>query len=73
MVYFQTKNPDLGKIWRVLQLNELEYCMAIWSILQLFGIFMVFWHIFLRFGMLNQEKSGNPGQECSSENPIDRK
>jgi hypothetical protein len=45
--------------------------MAIWSILPYltaigytfwpFGIFMVIWYIFPRFGMLHQEKSGNPG------------
>jgi hypothetical protein len=42
--------------------------MAIWSVLQPFGIFcghlehfMVIWYIFPRFGMLHQEKSGNPG------------
>jgi hypothetical protein len=41
---------------------------AIWYILWLFGIFygylayfMVLWHIFPHFGMLNKEKSGNPG------------
>jgi hypothetical protein len=42
--------------------------MAIWSILQPFGIFcgnvvyfMVIWYTFPHFGMLSQEKSGNPG------------
>jgi hypothetical protein len=33
--------------------------MAIWSILRPFVYFMVF-GIFFRFGMLHQEKSGNP-------------
>jgi magnesium-transporting ATPase (P-type) len=45
------------------------YYMAIWSILQLFSIFlaiwyityMVFWYIFSPYGMMYQEKSGNPG------------
>jgi hypothetical protein len=47
MVYFQTKNPDLGKFRRVLQwkmlvyLNDtyLVYFMAIWYILSPFDIF----------------------------------
>jgi hypothetical protein len=41
--------------------------MSIWSILWLFGKFCVYlvhfmvkWYIFPRFGMLCQEKSGNP-------------
>jgi hypothetical protein len=41
MVCFQTKNPDLGKFWRVLQWKILVYFMTIWSILLflwLFGI-----------------------------------
>jgi hypothetical protein len=34
---------------------------AIWHILWPFGIFLVyFWYIFTRFGMLYQEKAGNP-------------
>jgi hypothetical protein len=52
MVYFQTKNPNLGKFWRVLQwqdictlwtfgifYSQLLYFMAIWYILWLFGIY----------------------------------
>jgi hypothetical protein len=62
MVYFQTKNPNLGKV---------EKCRYVsWP----FGIFWAFWYIvlpcgmfvetllhFFRFGFLYQEKSGNPG------------
>jgi hypothetical protein len=51
MSYFQTKNPDLGKFWRVLQWKVLVY-MSIWYISCLFGIscgqrvyFMVVWYI----------------------------
>jgi hypothetical protein len=39
MVYFQTKNPKLGKFWRVLQWKMLVYFMAIWYILWSFCIF----------------------------------
>jgi hypothetical protein len=69
MVYFQTQNPNLGKFSRVLQLKMLVYFMAIWPILLPvgihivwpFGIFLTIWYTyFSRFGMLHQEKSGNP-------------
>jgi hypothetical protein len=39
MAYFQAKNPNLGKFWSDLQWNVLVYFMAIWSILQPFGLF----------------------------------
>jgi hypothetical protein len=68
MVYFQTKNPNLGKFWRVLQWKMLVYqdhlehfpaiwyiyFMALWYMLWSFGIFSPFWYIY-------REKSGNPG------------
>jgi hypothetical protein len=67
MVYFQTKK-NWGKFWRVLQWKMMVYLTAIWSISLPFGIFfghlvyfMVIWYIVPRFGMLYQEKSGNPG------------
>jgi hypothetical protein len=68
MSYFQTKNPNLGKFWRVLQWKMLVYFMAIWSNLWQFCIFydhlvyfVLILYILSRFGMLRQEKSGNPG------------
>jgi hypothetical protein len=68
MVHFQTKNRNLGNFWRALQWKMLVYPMDIWSILRPFGIFrgnlvyfVVIWYIFLRVGILYQEKSGNPG------------
>jgi hypothetical protein len=40
MVYFETKNPNLGKFRRVLQCKKmLVYFMEIWYILRPFGIF----------------------------------
>jgi hypothetical protein len=39
--------------------------MAIWYILWPFGIFYGYLVYFSRFGMLYQEKSGNPGTEAS--------
>jgi hypothetical protein len=38
MVYFQTKNPNLGKFWRALNWTMVIYFMAIWN-----GIF--FYHL----------------------------
>jgi hypothetical protein len=67
MVCFQTKNPNLGKFWRVLLRKILVYFMTILSILRplqiLYGhleYFVVIWYIYPRFGILDQEKSGNP-------------
>jgi hypothetical protein len=73
VAYFQTKNPDLGKFWRVLPWEMLVYFMVIWSILLPFGIFcgpltyfIVICNISSFFGMLHQEKSGNPGLKHES-------
>jgi hypothetical protein len=67
MVSFQTKNPNLGKFWRVLQWKRLVYFMDTFSILRPLEIFyghlvyfVVIWYIFSRFGILYQEKYGNP-------------
>jgi hypothetical protein len=53
MVSLQTKNPNLGKLWRALDWKILIYFMAIWNILQTFGIFYghlvhfaVIWYFF---------------------------
>jgi hypothetical protein len=39
MVCFQTKNPNLGKFWRVSQWKMMVYFMDTWSILRSFVIF----------------------------------
>jgi hypothetical protein len=50
MVCFQTKNPNFGKFWRVLQWKILVYFMTIWSILEIFNghfvYYVVIWYIF---------------------------
>jgi hypothetical protein len=58
MVYFQTKNPYLGKFWRALDWKMLMYFMVIWNILLPFGIFYchleyftAIWNILLPFGI----------------------
>jgi hypothetical protein len=70
MVCFQTKNPNLGKFWRVLDWKMFIYFMDIWNILWTFGIlydrlvhFVFIWRIFSSIGIMCQEKSGNPGSE----------
>jgi hypothetical protein len=73
MVCFQTKNLKLGKFWWALLWKILVYFMTIWSILRPLEIFyghlvyfVVFWYIFPRFGILDQEKSGNTERELET-------
>jgi hypothetical protein len=68
MVYFQTRNPNLGKFCRALEwknvgifFGHLEYITAIWYILWPFGNLVAIWFIVPRFGILCQEISGNLG------------
>jgi hypothetical protein len=67
MVCFQAQKPNLGKSWSALDWKMLVYFMASWNILIRFGKFyghlvhfVFFWYIFLIFGIMYQEKSGNP-------------
>jgi hypothetical protein len=69
MVYFQTKDPNLGKFWTVLQWKMLVFFTAIVSTLRPNVIFwgnlvhlVVIWYIFPILVYLYQEKSGNPYQ-----------
>jgi hypothetical protein len=39
MVYFQTKNPYMGKLWRALKWVRLVYSFAIWNLLLPLGTF----------------------------------
>jgi hypothetical protein len=71
MVCFQTKNPNLGKFLMTLEWKMLKYFMAIWNIFGTFGIFCdhlvnfaLIRYIFSGFGIMYQEKSGNPGVGC---------
>jgi hypothetical protein len=50
------------------------YFMAFWNILRTFWIFydrmvrfVLIWHIFSCFGIMYQEKSGNPARMCANE------
>jgi hypothetical protein len=42
-VYFQTKNPNLGKFWRAFDWKMWRYFMSIWYFLCLFGAFFPVW------------------------------
>jgi hypothetical protein len=59
MAYFQTKNPDLSKFWKVLQWKVLLNFPSIWYLLWPFGeffghlvCFLVIWYILWSFGIL---------------------
>jgi hypothetical protein len=41
--------------------GHLSCSLAIWYILRLFGNSVAIWYIFPCFGIINNEKSGNPG------------
>jgi hypothetical protein len=69
MVQFHTQNPNFGKILEGLGMENvcifyghLEYFMTILFILWSFGIFCGNLVHFSRFGMLYQDKSGNPAR-----------
>jgi hypothetical protein len=63
MVCFQTQNPNLVKFWRALNWKKFKYYMAIWNILWTFGVFYNHLVHFSGFGIVYQEKSGNPAVE----------
>jgi hypothetical protein len=56
MADFQTKNPNLGQFWWDLQVAMEAIGVFCGNLVY----FMVIWYTFSRFGMLSQEKSGNP-------------
>jgi hypothetical protein len=67
MVYFQIQNPNLGKFWSALDWKMLIYFMVIGDIYGHLGYFMTIWYIlcsfgtlFSGFGIMYQEKFGNP-------------
>jgi hypothetical protein len=72
-VYFQIKNPNLGKFWRALKWKMFVYFMTIWN-----GIvcghlvyFFPFWYVWTK------KKSGNPANHLSTkvlnqQSPLNR-
>jgi hypothetical protein len=72
--FFQTQNPPkLGKFCRVLDWKMFIYFMAILNILWSFGIFYDHSVRFSGFGIMYQEKSGNPSHGSSLQNSISAK
>jgi hypothetical protein len=65
MVSYQTKIP----IWVNFGGPYIGNVTDIWDILCPFGTFLFIWHIFSGFGILFQEKSGNPGPLFHSRPP----
>jgi hypothetical protein len=55
MAFYQTKNPTLGKFWRVLQWKMLVYYLAIWSLYGSLVYFVFMWYTFSHFGVLYRE------------------
>jgi hypothetical protein len=66
---FSNQNPNLGKFLTALDWKIFIYVKAIWNILRVFGIlydhlvYFVF-KFFSGFGIMCQEKSGNPVVNC---------
>jgi hypothetical protein len=63
MAYFENQKSLLGKIWRVLPLENVGryiYVMPFGLFYSYLVSFVAIWYIFSRFGMLYLEKSGNP-------------
>jgi hypothetical protein len=68
---FRTKNPNLGKFLEGLAMEDvgifyghLVHLTVFWYILWTFGIYCGNWVYFPRFGILYQEKSGNPAMDA---------
>jgi hypothetical protein len=70
MACFQTKNPNLGKFWRLLQWKMLVYFMDTGSILRSFGKVCGNLVNFSRFGILNGEKSGDPDLHSADDSDL---
>jgi hypothetical protein len=52
-IFFETKNPSLGKFRKVSQWKMLEYFMYIWSILRPLDIFLyILWQFGIFFPVL---------------------
>jgi hypothetical protein len=68
---FRTKSPNLGKFWRAIDWKMFISRYILWPfriflwIVEIFfddlAHFVFIWCIFFGFGIMYQEKSGNPG------------
>jgi hypothetical protein len=60
MVYFQTKNPNLGKFFQVLEMENVDIVYGhLDNITVILVYFMVIWYVFSRFGILHRENLGS--------------
>jgi hypothetical protein len=60
MVYFQTKNPNLGKFWSALERKMFVYLMTIWNNLWPFGIVCGHLVKFSLFGLFGPRRIWQP-------------
>jgi hypothetical protein len=67
-LFFKPKNTNSVKFWSELNWKVLTYFTTNLNILLIFGIcyehlvhFVFIWYFFPGFGIMYQEKSGNPG------------
>jgi hypothetical protein len=73
--FFQTKNPNLGKFGKALD-GKMCIFMAIWNILQTFGIFYDIWYLlcsfgtFFGFGFMKHKNLATLFHSCSSKEPV---
>jgi hypothetical protein len=77
MVYLQTKSPNLSKFLEGVGMENvglfydlLVHFTAIWYIVWAIGIFSRYLVYFYHFGILFQEKSGNPASYIVFLSPI---
>jgi hypothetical protein len=66
-MYIQTKNTNFGKFLRALVwkrlVNSVAILTTIWCVFWPFGNLVAIGYIFPRFGILDQDKSGNPAAQ----------
>jgi hypothetical protein len=61
-IFSNQKSSILDKFLEGLAMEGVGFLYGLLYILRSFGLFYGYWVYFSRFGMLYEEKSGNPGQ-----------
>jgi hypothetical protein len=73
MVYFQTKNLDLGKFCRVLAIEDIGiFCGRLCQFYGHLVYFMVIWYIFLVLVYCTKKNLANPAAEAHVTSSLDR-
>jgi hypothetical protein len=64
---FSNQKSQFGENFQGLRLKNVDIFKAIWNVLQIYGIFydllvnfVFLWYTFSCFGIMHEEKSGNP-------------